>query len=81
MARRQASGYKAREGAYMDSAKRTLVKAIIWQLVGVVTMGLVGFLMTGSAAQGLGLALANTAVGTVAYILYERFWARVRWGR
>ncbi len=65
----------------MDSAKRTVLKAIIWQITGIFTMGLVGFFMTGSVAQGLGLALANTAVGTVTYILYERFWARIRWGR
>ncbi len=65
----------------MDSAKRTVLKAIIWQLTGVFTMGVVGVFITGSAVQGLGLALANTAVGTVTYILYERFWARVQWGR
>jgi len=65
----------------MDSAKRTFLKAIIWQVTGVLTMGVVGFFMTGSVAQGLGLALANTAVGTVTYIIYERFWARVCWGR
>ncbi len=65
----------------MDTAKRTVLKAILWQITGIFTMGLVGFFMTGSAAQGLGLALANTAVGTVTYILYERFWARVCWGR
>lgn len=65
----------------MDSAKRTVLKAIIWQITGIFTMGLVGFFMTGSVAQGLGLALANTAVGTVTYILYERFWAHVHWGR
>ncbi len=65
----------------MDSAKRTILKAIIWQITGIFTMGLVGFFMTGSVAQGLGLALANTAVGTVTYVIYERFWARVRWGQ
>jgi len=65
----------------MDTAKRTVLKAVIWQVMGVFTMGLVGFLVTGSMVQGLGLALANTAVGTVTYILYERFWARVHWGQ
>jgi len=65
----------------MDSTKRTILKAIIWQITGVFTMGIVGYAMTGSAAQGLGLALANTVVGTVTYILYERFWARVSWGQ
>ncbi len=65
----------------MDSAKRTVIKAIIWQITGIVTMGIVGVFMTGSVKQGLGLALANTAVGTLTYIIYERLWARVRWGR
>lgn len=65
----------------MDTAKRTVLKAVIWQITGIFTMGVVGFFMTGSVAQGMGLALANTAVGTVTYILYERFWARVHWGR
>jgi uncharacterized membrane protein len=65
----------------MDSAKRSILKAIIWQFTGIFTMGLVGYFMTGSIAQGLALALANTAVGVVMYVLYERLWARVRWGR
>jgi uncharacterized membrane protein len=38
-------------------------------------------LMTGSAALGGALAVANTALGFVAYVLYERCWARVSWGR
>jgi len=65
----------------MESAKRTVLKAIIWQITGIITMGIVGVFMTGSVAQGLGLALANTAVGTLTYIIYERVWTRVRWGR
>ena len=65
----------------MDSTKRTLIKAIIWQLTGIVSMGLVGVFMTGSVAQGMGLALANTAVGTLTYVIYERLWTRVKWGR
>ena len=44
-------------------------------------MGLVGVFMTGSVAQGMGLALANTAVGTLTYVIYERLWTRVKWGR
>ena len=65
----------------MDTTKRTILKAIIWQITGIFTMAIVGFFLTGSAEQGLGLALANTAVGTVTYIIYERFWAGVLWGR
>lgn len=69
------------EGAEMDTRKRTVLKAVLWNLLGLVTMGLVGLVMTGSARLGGAMAVANTAVGLVAYIAYERLWAQVRWGR
>lgn len=65
----------------METGKRTLVKTIIWQIVGLVTMSLVGFAITGSLISGGALALANTGVGIVTYITYERIWSRVSWGR
>lgn len=65
----------------METPKRTIVKAVIWQITGIITMGIVGYLMTGSATLGWTLALANTAVGMVTYITYERVWARIMWER
>lgn len=65
----------------MDTHRRTWVKAICWQLIGLADMTLVGVLMTGSLALGGSLALANAAVGLAAYVVYERFWGRVSWGR
>jgi uncharacterized membrane protein len=65
----------------MDTRARTILKAILWNLLGLASMSLVGLLMTGSAALGGALAVANTALGFVAYVLYERCWARVSWGR
>jgi uncharacterized membrane protein len=65
----------------VDSSQRTLVKAVVWNLLGLGSMVLVGFLATGSMALGGGIALANTGVGLVCYVLYERVWARITWGR
>lgn len=65
----------------MDTRRRTVLKAVLWNLLGLLTMGLVGLAMTGSVALGGAMALVNTAVGFVAYVAYERFWAQVRWGR
>ncbi|MDQ7069800.1 MAG: DUF2061 domain-containing protein [Rhodobacterales bacterium] len=65
----------------MESRQRTLVKAVIWNLMGLAMMALVGFLMTGSVRVGGAMALVNTAIGLTTYILYERFWSKVRWGR
>lgn len=65
----------------MDTGKRTLLKTIIWQIVGLFTMSAVGFAITGSIISGGALALANTGVGIITYITYERIWSRIKWGR
>ena len=65
----------------METGKRTLVKTIIWQFVGIITMSLVGFAITGSLVSGGALALANTGVGIITYITYERIWSKINWGR
>ncbi len=64
----------------MERPKRTLVKAVIWNLIGLVTMGVVGLAMTGSATVSGAMALINTAIGLSVYVIYERVWARIRWG-
>ena len=65
----------------MDTTARTLVKALGWQLLGFAMMALTGWLFTGSVAEGGAIAVTATVLGFVSYILYERFWSRVRWGR
>lgn len=65
----------------METRRRTLVKAVLWNVLGLLTMSLVGLAMTGSAIVGGTMATINTGIGLCCYILYERVWARVRWGR
>ncbi|GAB4442590.1 MAG: hypothetical protein OHK0026_09070 [Rhodocyclaceae bacterium] len=65
----------------METRKRTVLKAVPWNLIGLLTMGRVGLVMTGSARLGGAMAVVNAAVGFVAYVVYERLWSRLRWGR
>lgn len=65
----------------METRRRSLLKAVIWNMMGLATMALVGFLATGSAALGGKLAVVNTALGLTMYVIYERIWAGIRWGR
>lgn len=65
----------------METRKRSLVKALVWNLLGLAVMALVGLAATGSAAVGGAMAVVNTAIGFVLYLLYERLWAGIRWGR
>lgn len=65
----------------METRTRTLAKAIGWQLIGLAVSGAVGALMTGSLLLGGTLAAVNAALGFVVYLVHERVWAHVRWGR
>lgn len=65
----------------MDTKIRTLTKALVWNAIGLATMALVGFVATGSLAVGGAMALVNATFGLVMYVVYERVWDRVSWGR
>ncbi|MBR9842765.1 MAG: DUF2061 domain-containing protein [Rhodobacteraceae bacterium] len=65
----------------MESRQRSIVKAVIWNIMGLTVMTLVGFLATGSATIGGAMAVINTGIGFVMYVLYERLWAGIGWGR
>jgi len=65
----------------METRSRTLTKAIIWQLLGLLTMTVVGLLVTGSVLEGGAVAGTNAMIGLATYIFYERVWARINWGR
>ncbi len=65
----------------MDSTKRTIVKSGAWTLLGLAVMAGVGWLITGSAGTGGALAVLNSVIGLVTYVVYERVWARISWGR
>lgn len=65
----------------METRRRTLVKAIAWNLLGFVVMTFVGVAMTGSATIGGTIAIINTMIGLSCYFIHERIWAHIRWGR
>ncbi|MEM9736177.1 MAG: DUF2061 domain-containing protein [Pseudomonadota bacterium] len=65
----------------MDSTKRTVAKSLTWQTTGLISMAILGYIFTGSLGSAGTLALVSTALGTVTYVLHEKAWARIRWGR
>nr|WP_321254925.1 DUF2061 domain-containing protein [uncultured Ruegeria sp.] len=65
----------------METRRRSVVKAVAWNAMGLAMMTLVGLIATGSAAVGGTLAIINTAIGLTLYVIYERVWAGITWGR
>lgn len=65
----------------METRTRSLIKSVLWTLIGLISMVLVGLAFTGSLAVGGGMAAVNAILGFLSYLIYERVWAGVRWGR
>jgi len=65
----------------LDTPRRTLAKALVWQALGLAVMYVVGWAFTGSVSLAGGMAVANMAIGFSTYLIHERLWARIRWGR
>lgn len=64
-----------------ETPLRSVVKAVTWQALGLVVMTAISWLVTGSVAAGGAIALLGALTGTVTYVMHERLWARVPWGR
>lgn len=65
----------------METTLRQAMKAVTWQLTGLVVMTLLGRLITGSWSVGGAFALSGAATGLFSYVLHEKLWARIRWGK
>jgi len=65
----------------METRQRTVVKAVLWTLIGLISMAIVGLAFTGSVAVGGVMAAINASLGLLVYLVYERVWSHVRWGR
>ncbi|MEL6205656.1 MAG: DUF2061 domain-containing protein [Pseudomonadota bacterium] len=65
----------------MDSPARTIAKTLTWQTSGFLSMVAITWIVTGSVASGGAVAGVATLIGTVSYLVHERIWACIRWGR
>jgi uncharacterized membrane protein len=64
-----------------DTAKRTLVKTILWRISVASVSFVITYAITGDA-QLAGLLIASKAIlNTIWYYLYERIWNRISWGK
>ncbi|MCB0322604.1 MAG: adenylyl-sulfate kinase [Bdellovibrionales bacterium] len=60
---------------------RSLVKAVTWQVAGVVLLGLSTAYLAGGSADPVAPVALLTLVAFVAYYVHERLWEQVRFGR
>jgi uncharacterized membrane protein len=70
-----------REGAFREYLSRSVAKAISYRIVVVIADFAAVYFFTGRAEIALGFVIVSNIYTSGLYLLHERFWDRVAWGR
>ena len=60
--------------------RRSIVKAATYRVLIMCLDFATIFLITGAVRAAVGFMIASNVYTTVAYVLHERLWARLKWG-
>ena len=64
-----------------ETTGRSLAKTLTWRITGSSSTFAIAYLITGSIGASSGIAVVQMAVNTVLYLIHERAWSRIGWGR
>lgn len=64
-----------------DSHLRSIVKAVGYRLLLIISNGIVVYLVTKRIDITLGVSLLTAVLNTIIYYFYERFWNKITWGK
>ena len=70
-----------RNEIFREYLTRSLVKAVSYRVIVVAADFIAIYLFTGRSEIALGFVIVSNLYTTALYLLHERFWDRVAWGR
>jgi uncharacterized membrane protein len=65
----------------MENARRSLVKAISWRIVGTVDTFVLTFIVTGKLVWAASVSALELCTKVLLFWLHERIWNKIKWGR
>ena len=65
----------------VDNKRRTIIKALTWKLTGIISLLVLTYLLTGSLHTASLLAFLQFVVTFVLYIIHEKLWTSISWGK
>ncbi len=66
---------------FYEDTKRSLIKAVTFRLLILCSDGIIIFLITHRYDITLGVIFFSNLSSTILYIIHERVWNRVHWGK
>lgn len=64
-----------------DTHKRSLLKALTWRLTGSGSTFLISWLITGNLLLASSILGIHFFTNTILYVVHERVWNNVKWGK
>lgn len=64
-----------------DSSSRTIAKTISWRVVATITTFIVSYLASDNIVIASSIAGSQIIIHTVLYIIHERIWNKIKWGK
>lgn len=65
----------------MDSHRRSIAKALSWRLLATIITTCIVYLLTGKGEFAATVGLVDTLIKFFIYIIHERVWNRISYGR
>lgn len=66
---------------FKESTKRSVIKAVTFRLLIIITNGIIVYLVTHRFNATLSIVALSSVTSTLIYFLHERVWNRVLWGK
>lgn len=64
-----------------ESVSRSVVKAISWRILGTIDTMLIAYFISGEWKLALSIGLIEWLSKMILYIVHERIWNRISWGK
>lgn len=64
-----------------ETDARSVVKAIVYRVIIIISIFIITYATTGRIVDAATITGLTAISGTIIYYLYERVWARIKWGR
>jgi uncharacterized membrane protein len=64
-----------------ERLSRSMVKSLVWRLIGIIILGGIAWAITRSWEETTIITVIFHVVRTFLYVLHERIWNRIEWGR
>ena len=64
-----------------ESVSRSVVKAISWRILGTIDTMLIAYFISGQWKLALSIGLIEGFSKMILYIVHERIWNRISWGK